>query len=53
MSVDKRLYVAEHSAALLEGGLRVFNISNDQLEPIGAYFDEIDGRDLAVSSDGL
>ncbi len=60
MSVGNFLYVADHSAGSQPGGMRIFDISANNLNQIGTLFGPplgngggIDGRDLAISSDNL
>ena len=52
MSVGDYLYVAEHSVGSSLGGMRIFDVSGGLLNQVGDFFGEIDGRDLAISSDG-
>ena len=52
MSVGDYLYVAEHSVGSSLGGMRIFDVSGGSLNQVGDFFGEIDGRDLAISSDG-
>ena len=60
MSIEDYLYVADHSAGANPGGMRIFDISQGNLNQVGALLgpphgqeEGIDGRDLAISSDGL
>ncbi|MBN2088948.1 T9SS type A sorting domain-containing protein [candidate division KSB1 bacterium] len=53
MSVGKYLYLADHSAYSYPGGIRIYDISDDNLNLVGTLLGNIDGRNFAVSSDGL
>ncbi|MBN1352000.1 T9SS type A sorting domain-containing protein [candidate division KSB1 bacterium] len=53
MSVGHHLYLADHSAGSSPGGLRIYDISANNLNLVGTLLGDIDGRDFAVSSDGL
>jgi hypothetical protein len=60
MSVGNFLYVADHSSGGNPGGVRIFDISANNLNQVGALFGPpngngggIDGRDFAIASDNL
>jgi hypothetical protein len=53
MSVGNYLYVADHSAGSRPGGMRIFDVSGNNLVQVGAVLGGIDGRDLVIASDGL